>query len=348
MPSCLIGLGSNLGDRGGTLERAVEELRRRAQIDVVAVSRWYETAPIGGPAAQDPYLNGAALLRTTLPPRQMLGRLARIETLLGRERSERWQARTLDLDLLLYDDIILNEPSLRIPHPRMAFRRFVLVGAAQIAPRMVHPIMGWTVQRLLEHLDKAAPYVAITGLAGCGKTNLAKAVAERFSARLIEQSPKVPQATESNQTSICREDSTGQAWDREIEFLLRRTKSLDRANWPSAPGLSVSDFWFDQSMAFARSSLPGDLFEEFRQRWQDARRSVTPPKLLVMLSASPERVASGSPFGTQQGVVDRMHAVQTWLARQSGQSDVGPVLYLDAADPATARAETVAAVAAMK
>ena len=95
--------------------------------------------PIGGPAGQEPFLNAAALLETSLPPAELLARLQRIELHLGRTRETRWAARTLDLDLLLYDNLVLNTPYLTLPHPRMAFRRFVLEPAAEVAPEMAHP-----------------------------------------------------------------------------------------------------------------------------------------------------------------------------------------------------------------
>src|SRR5262245_8677284 len=126
MPTALIALGSNLGDRAATLARAVELLRVAAEVRVAAVSRWHETEPVGGPAGQGPYLNGALRLETSLAPEDLLTVLQRIETELGRTRTERWGPRTLDLDLLLYDDVTCNTPRLTLPHPRLAERRFVL------------------------------------------------------------------------------------------------------------------------------------------------------------------------------------------------------------------------------
>src|SRR5690606_10760471 len=110
----------------------------------------------GGPAGQPSFLNGTVLLTTTLSPEAVLAALEQLETEAGRAREVRWDARTLDLDILLYDDLCLRTSRLMIPHPRMAFRRFVLRPAAEIAAEMVHPEIGWTMEQLLMHLETAA------------------------------------------------------------------------------------------------------------------------------------------------------------------------------------------------
>ncbi len=153
MSSCLIGLGSNLGDRRATLDLAVEHLDRHPQMVFRRRSRWYETAPDGGPTGQPTYLNGAAVVETSLGPQSVLEVLQQIESDLGRRRSVRWGPRTVDLDLLLYDRVVLDDaPSLVLPHPRMAQRRFVLEPAAEVAGSMVHPTTGLTISRLLDRL----------------------------------------------------------------------------------------------------------------------------------------------------------------------------------------------------
>ena len=116
-----LGLGSNVGDRWRLLREAVASLP-----DVVAVSPVYETDPVGGPTGQGPYLNCVVELSTTLPPRQLLGICHRLETAADRVRHERWGPRTLDVDILLVDGTVLDEPDLQLPHPRLRERRFVL------------------------------------------------------------------------------------------------------------------------------------------------------------------------------------------------------------------------------
>ena len=130
-----LGLGSNLGDRQAHLRRAIETLGS----SVVAVSPTYETDPVGGPGGQGAYLNLVVALETDLTPRQLLGVCHRLEAAAERVRQERWGPRTLDVDILLVDDVTVDEPDLQIPHPRMWQRRFVLAPLADLAPDLVPP-----------------------------------------------------------------------------------------------------------------------------------------------------------------------------------------------------------------
>jgi 2-amino-4-hydroxy-6-hydroxymethyldihydropteridine diphosphokinase len=142
-----IALGSNLGDRRDNLERALAELAG-AGIQLGRRSPFYETAAMGGPAGQPPYLNGVVEVWTTLPADDLLAVLLAIEERLGRVRTVRDGPRTLDLDLLLYGDLVRDDPHLTLPHPRLHERLFVLEPLAQIAPGAVHPRLGKTVSQL--------------------------------------------------------------------------------------------------------------------------------------------------------------------------------------------------------
>ena len=134
MSTAFIGLGANLGDRSATLSAALDRLDRVEGIRVVTRSSFHETAPVGGPAGQPMYLNAAAKLETTLEPHALLSVLQQIELEFGRQRLERWGPRTLDLDLLLYDSLVIETPELTLPHPLMHERPFVLAPLAEIAP----------------------------------------------------------------------------------------------------------------------------------------------------------------------------------------------------------------------
>ena len=137
-----VGLGANLGDRRRTLHDALDALADEAGIEVVAVSTLRETEPVGV-GEQPRFLNGAAELETTLTAHELLGRLLAVEQRFGRVRTPGEHGpRTLDLDLLLYGDEMIDEPGLTVPHPRLHERRFVLEPLAELAPGLVVPGRG--------------------------------------------------------------------------------------------------------------------------------------------------------------------------------------------------------------
>ena len=151
MTNAFVGIGSNLGDREATLRHAIELLAAEEGIEVVAVSQLRETEPVG-PVEQGPFLNGAVLVTTQLPPRELLERLLVVEQRLGRVRKERFGPRTIDLDLLVYGEQVIDEPGLTIPHPRLHERRFALDPLADLAPDLVIPGRG-SISALLAKLE---------------------------------------------------------------------------------------------------------------------------------------------------------------------------------------------------
>lgn len=142
-----IALGSNMGDTKGYLDMAVKMLDDRSDCQVTKVSDYLVTKPYGG-VEQDDFLNGALELRTMLEPEELLDALHEIEQAANRERRIHWGPRTLDLDILLYDDQVLDTPELHIPHVEMHMRDFVLIPLAQIAPWKRHPLTGKTVEEM--------------------------------------------------------------------------------------------------------------------------------------------------------------------------------------------------------
>jgi 2-amino-4-hydroxy-6-hydroxymethyldihydropteridine diphosphokinase len=152
MARAFVGLGANIGSRRATLKRALELLDEEDGIEVVAVSRFRETDPVGF-VDQPRFLNAAAALETDLPPRELLDRLLAVERALGRTRDgPRFGPRTVDLDLLLYDEERVDEPGLEVPHPRLHERRFALEPLAELDPALVVPGRG-NVSTLLAELD---------------------------------------------------------------------------------------------------------------------------------------------------------------------------------------------------
>jgi len=148
MSSVCCALGTNLGDRLGFLRFAVESLQKRVVNGKLQVSRLYETEPWGIPD-QPNYLNCAVRFDTQLEPTDLLGRVKAIERDAGRVARPVWQQRELDIDILLYDDLIIRTPELAIPHPRMTERRFVLAPLCDIAPNREIPGTGATVRDAL-------------------------------------------------------------------------------------------------------------------------------------------------------------------------------------------------------
>ena len=151
MVKCAIALGSNLGDSKQILNQALELLSQTSGIELISHSSWYETVPVGPP--QPNYVNGCAILETELLPENLLQILLKIEQQFGRIRQERWGPRILDLDILLYGDLILEMPNLTIPHPRMNERAFVLVPLAEIAAHWIEPISRQTILQLSQAID---------------------------------------------------------------------------------------------------------------------------------------------------------------------------------------------------
>jgi len=145
-----IGLGANLGDREGTLRAALEALARLPDSTLVRASSMYDTEPVGV-EDQPNFLNAVAQLDTLLTARQLLWNLLLIEKRLGRVRTQRWGPRVLDLDLLLYGDLVVEEDDLRVPHPELPRRSFVRVPLVELDPPLVHPATGET---LVQHLTR--------------------------------------------------------------------------------------------------------------------------------------------------------------------------------------------------
>jgi 2-amino-4-hydroxy-6-hydroxymethyldihydropteridine diphosphokinase len=156
MPLAYVGLGSNLGDRRGLIREALKRLGRIDGVRVLKRSRIIETDPVGR-TEQPRFLNAVAELETNLAPEPLLRRLRDVERALGRVRKQRWAPRTIDLDLLLWDDRSMATPRLTLPHPRLAERRFVLAPLAELCPGRRVPGTGRTVRGLLRDVEGRAP-----------------------------------------------------------------------------------------------------------------------------------------------------------------------------------------------
>ena len=166
MALAYLGLGSNLGDRESHLQQAIAALSAVPEISDLAVSGFHETDPVG-PQDQGPFLNAAVRIETSLPPRQLLDRLLAIEERLGRlprEERRHWGPREIDLDLLIYDEKIIGEPGLTVPHPHLHERTFVLRPLAELSADLRHPVLRWTVAQLLVEAEAACPTAEVARL----------------------------------------------------------------------------------------------------------------------------------------------------------------------------------------
>lgn len=313
MARALVGLGANLGDRRQTLEQALVDLAALPGTRVIARSQWLATAPVGGPSGQGEFLNGAALLDTTLEVDALHAALHAIEAGLGRRRSQRWEARLLDLDLLLYDDRTLHSPELELPHPGLAYRRFVLEPAAEIAPDWPHPTIGWTIARLLKHLDHSANYLAIAGPVAARRTEFAARLAAATGAGLVRLQECGPCGGLLEPGGAA--DSPVQNMVRGIEFLRCIRDQLTGAA-AGGLGLWISDFWWDELPGWLGLSTSA-ADQALMAAWREATPQVPVAKLVISL---------GGPLPAGSG---------PWLA-------------VDAADAEGALAEALAAVEAMR
>lgn len=336
MPRVLVALGANLGDRRSSLARAGQLLAAHPAIHGLAISGFHETAPIGGPPGQDPFLNAAASLETTLSPDALYALLSQIEAQLGRTSAKRWSARTIDLDLLLYGEGVIDAAELQVPHPRMAFRRFVLEPAVEVAADAVHPLIGWTIGELLAHLNHAAPYVAVCGADPLRVQEIAHLAATVTHGRLI----RYPQATQMLATPA---DPPSQSAAAPIQFLDHAARLLAGVTPDSPP--AVSDFYFDQVLAWARVDCGDEDFARVQAAWGAAAGRIVVPRLLVMLDSWHAAVAARSRPNPPQAA--RGERIRHELVRLALRPGIGPVVFAGER-PDEQQAEVLAALAASR
>jgi 2-amino-4-hydroxy-6-hydroxymethyldihydropteridine diphosphokinase len=345
MVECLIALGANLGDRAATLDAALAMIAEDSQTRVVARSTFHETAAVGGPAGQQAFLNAAARIETSRDCAATWKLLSSVERRLGRVRDVRWGPRTIDLDLLFYGSLVLKSAELEVPHPRMAFRRFVLAPAAEVGAEMIHPTIGWSVEQLLAHLDARPNYVAIAGPIGAGKSRLATQLAADQGWRPLGE-PIVDARLKAYYSDPCRT-----AWATEQEILHERTKLLAAESWTGPEHWTASDFWFEQSLAFARTTMSDAEFAAFRVKYDEAASNVVRPKFVVWLDAPTEvllrRIAERGRVYEQGLNAESLDRLRAELERQLAQAAMGPVLRIEASETGAIAAEVDAAAKAM-
>jgi 2-amino-4-hydroxy-6-hydroxymethyldihydropteridine diphosphokinase len=276
----------------------MELLRYMPGVALMSVSRYRDTRPIGGPPGQGVFLNGACLLETDLPPHDVLGMLAAVENTLDRERGERWGPRTVDLDLLLYDDIVLDTAALTLPHPRMVTRRFVLEPCVEIAPDLVHPVAGCTLEGLLASISSPHPHVAVVGVPGSGATEIAAAIAHATLARLVSAPPEysVVGGMAARRDAV----SDALAWRHAVEAC---AKPLLAKRWPPDPHGTVTDYWLDTVRLAAADVMETEPLRTFESFFARVAAETVSPHVAILLVASPDALEERVAFGARQTAV---------------------------------------------
>lgn len=173
---CLVSFGSNLGTRESLIANAAALIAESNQIHRFRTSRLFETPPIGGPGGQEPFLNAVAAFDTEWSASQILSLLQSVESRLGRERRRRWDARSIDLDVVLHGELVGGTSALIVPHPRYTARQFVLEPACDVAADYRDPRFGWTLRRLANHLREDVPSLALEG----GDREIRQEICERL------------------------------------------------------------------------------------------------------------------------------------------------------------------------
>ena len=298
-----IGLGGNLGDRRETIEKAVKMLAENERIESVSVSELIETAPLGQddqppsggliklPIRQPDYLNAVAEVQTTFSPEELHRTMIEIENHLGRDRQEKWSPRTIDLDLLLFDEKIIETAGLVVPHPQMHLRSFVLTGLCRLNPDMVHPVIKVTVGELAARLNccdfvpepDRPQLISIAGNIGVGKTTLTKKLAEHFECPVFyepyDTNPFMPDVYAGKKEL---------ALDSQLFFLTSRVEQLDRKNL--SPGkIYISDYVFDKELIYVGTLLNPQQFKLYKGIYKPLSAKVSPPVLVIYMQDTPQR-----------------------------------------------------------
>jgi 2-amino-4-hydroxy-6-hydroxymethyldihydropteridine diphosphokinase len=330
MVKCLIGLGANLGNAVGNLEAATRRMDALQASKVVAVSSWLETKPIGGPVGQGAFLNGAALLETSLTPHEIAHHLQHIENELGRRRAERWGPRQIDLDILLFGEAVVDTVDLRIPHPWMALRRFVLEPALEIAADYQHPLIGMTVAKLLDNLNQTPAIFVLTGLPGIDTTAWANWLASEVAAAAAFAA--------DNRRCASWQLSAGRSPAEAIELLHEWSQSFLRSS-PGDERLIVSDRWCEEILAACRTIFSPSEYEKLALAWRQQSPRLVPPKLVVALH---DDRSQRSPGGEDHAAL----CDEFWRrVRLPGR---GPWLVLDVQDRQRTQHDLLAAVNGMQ
>ncbi|MBT8288778.1 MAG: 2-amino-4-hydroxy-6-hydroxymethyldihydropteridine diphosphokinase [Bacteroidia bacterium] len=305
--TALIGLGSNQGDRFKNLQSAIDKIHMQAG-SIVKISKVYKSEAVGFEGPE--FLNACILLKTYLKPNQLMKELLAIEVDLGRKRGKEtnYESRTIDLDLLIYEDRIKQTKGLTLPHPKMHERVFVLQPLHDIAPEIKHPKKKKTIAELLNKFEEESfieplniwlknpnkafdfstyNYIAIEGNIGAGKTSLATMISKEFNAKLILErfadNPFLPKFYKEPQRY---------AFTLEMSFLADRYQQIsdDLSQLDLFRDFIVSDYDVFKSLIFSKITLPEDEFMLYRKLFYQVYKDIAKPDLYIYLFQNTERL----------------------------------------------------------
>jgi deoxyguanosine kinase len=289
MTTAYIGLGSNLRDRKNFIHKALKMLAETKNIEVARVSDILETAPLGG-VNQPKYLNTVAQIETILTAEDLHKTLLNIETSLGRVRGEKWSSRTIDLDLLLFGEEIINSPALTIPHPQIHLRSFVLKGLCQLDTDLLHPVIKAPMKELANRLNntdfvlnpKQPQLVSVAGIIGVGKTTLAKKLSEILSCECIfepyDKNPFLPEVYAGKKEL---------ALDSQLFFLTSRVAQLNHHSL-KAGEMVFADYVFDKELIYAKQLLDAEQLALYHTIHKQIISDIAAPVLVIYLIDSVE------------------------------------------------------------
>ncbi len=358
MADCLIGLGANRGERATAIASAVERLGQLPGTAVVQRSRLHASQAAIGGVAQNEFLNAVVQVETSMAPHQLLHALHVIEQQLGRRRLERWGAREIDLDLLLYDDMICADAELVLPHARMAFRRFVLQPAAEIAPGRLHPPTGFTIQELLERIDAVPRRIVVTGAPRQRLRTVASMVATRLLVHFQEPDELLEPLAEWSHLEgrpTCKAAiEMHQRWQRALSGRAPAVP-LQIGVPPTSPQQAkptdVATCWVDTCWLGECEAMIGWLLPTAERRkfeyWQQqvtVDRAVAAPTLIVVLVGG----FTAPHQGRSVREVEMRRDLDAALREQATRPRQAPWLLLDDSDPAWTIQEITAAIEAMQ
>jgi deoxyguanosine kinase len=284
-----IGLGSNLGDRQDLIKAALKMLADATDVELARASELIETTALGD-ANQPKFINAVAEIKTSLKPEDLHTVLLDIETSLGRQRREKWSPRTIDLDLLLFGDEIINRAALTVPHPQMHLRSFVLKCLCQLGSELLHPVLKEPMNELAGRLGGAdfvldpnrPQLVSIAGIIGVGKTTLTKKLSELLGCNAIfeayDKNPYMPDVYAGKKQL---------ALDSQLYFLTSRITQLNH-NTLKPGRIAISDYVFDKELIYARRLLSPEQLTLYEQIYSPVAPNVSCPVLAIYLTDAVE------------------------------------------------------------